>query len=118
MRPITTASFAAFRQAKNPRKPGPYAVGPQPDDRHECQSVKDRLGAWRIEAGPLGGGDQDFAERRENESADDRAEYGAEPANDRREDQLDRSANVEHLGGKQVAVIERVEHAGDRGHAG
>src|SRR5215475_12966837 len=108
MRPTAPASFAAFRQPKDSGKPGPYAVGPQPDDRHECQSVEDRLGTWRIETGPLGGGDQDFAERRENERANNRAEYGPEPANDRREDQLDRSANVKDLGGKQVAVIECV----------
>ena len=34
------------------------------------------------------------------------------------DDQLDRTQDVKHLLGKQVVVEERIEHAGERGHAG
>ncbi len=58
---------------------------------------------------------QRFAERRQDEGADNRTEQRPHPADDGRQDHLDRAVGAEGCFGKQVVVVEGVPDTGDAG---
>ena len=84
----------------------------------QADAVEHLLGARHIDADRGQRAGERLGQSRQNEGAEHRPEQGADAADDRRQDDLDRARDVEHLLGEQVVVIERVEHAGEGRHAG
>src|SRR5712691_106091 len=122
-RPCTSRStpmsrLAAGRQAQGPRQRRPHAVRDHDHHDEKTDAVEHLLGAGRIEAESGHDLAQAFGEAGEQERAEDRAEQCADAADDRREDQLDRTRDVKDLLGEQIVVIEGEEDARDRGHGG
>ena len=119
--PLTSSSAlmaAAPRHAELAGEPGPDAVRQHHHHHQQADAVEHLLGAGHVEAER---GQQllhDLGQAGQQECADDRAEQRADAADDRAEDQLDRARDVKDLLRKQIVVVEREEHAGDRGHAG
>jgi len=83
-------------------EPWPHPGGLKRNDDHQRDAVEDRFGAGVVDAEVLHQRGQAFAERRQQDGPDDGSEHGAEPADDRRHDDLDRAADVEHLRGNRL----------------
>ena len=106
----------AFLQTELARQPGPDAVRHQHHHQQQADAVEHLLGARHVDPGAGQDSGQRLGEAGEQECPEDRSEQRADAADDRPQDDLDRAPDVEHLLGKQVVVVEREEHAGERCH--
>ena len=124
----STSSSAGISRVRLVGRPGveaeraaqrrPHAMGQRHHHHQQADAVEDLLGARHVDAEAEHALAQRLGEAGDQERADDRAEQGADAADDRPQDQLDRAADVEDLLGKQVVVVEGEEDAGERGHGG
>src|SRR5688572_17104686 len=94
----------------------PDAVGKEHDDGEEHQPVEHLLDAGDLPAERGERLGDAVGKKRQHRRTEDRSEEGADAADHRAEDDLDRAADVEDLLGEEVVVIEGEEHAGDGGH--
>src|SRR5690606_34158995 len=104
-------------EAQAPGDAGPDAMGHEHDRRAQGDAVEDLLDARDLVPGEFERRIDAFRHQRQHRRAEHRPEQGADAADDRRHEDLDRAADVEDLLGKQVVVVEGEEHAGQRGHA-
>src|SRR5689334_17595522 len=103
-------------ELQSPRDGGPDAMRKKHDHDEQHYAVENLLHAGNF---PAQGGEElgdAVGKEREHCGTEDRAEEGAQAADDRAEDDLDRAADVEDLLGEEVVVVESEEHARHRGH--
>src|SRR6266581_2406257 len=98
------------------RNEGPNPIGQEHDHRQQHDAVEHLLdaGDFPAERGESFG--DAVGKEREHGGAEDRAEEGADAADHRPEDQLDRAVDAEDLLGEKIVVVEGEKHAGKGGH--
>src|SRR5688572_11477158 len=94
----------------------PDGVGQEHDHDEQADAVEHLLHARDFDAELQHELAHAFRERGEQERADQRADQRADATDDRSEDHLDRARDVEDLLRKEVVVVEREHHAGERSH--
>src|SRR5918992_6377471 len=131
--PPSGTSNEASRTARKPRKDfetrftssmdlqlsghgRPDAVGKEHDHGEEHDAVEHLLDAGNLPAERSERLGDAVGEQGEHRRAEDRTEEGADAADHRAENDLDRAADVEDLLGEEVVVIEGEEDARDRSH--
>src|ERR1700693_6334394 len=87
------------------------------DHREEANAVENLLGARRFHAEDMQQIGQALGEPSEQKRSQNRPEERADAADDRCQDQLDRTRDMENLLGEQVVVIKSEEYAGGGGQA-
>src|SRR5688572_17982378 len=112
---LATASMLAV-QAELLRERRPHALGQEHDHQQQARAVEHLLYARHVDAKLQHQLAHSLGEPGDEQRADQRADEGADAADDRTEDQLDRARDVEDLLGKEIVVVEREHHAGERGH--
>src|SRR3972149_2619892 len=87
----------------------PDAVGEQHDDQEQADSVEDLLDAGHVHAEHEHDIAQAFGECGKHERADDRSKQRSDAADDRPENDLDRTADAEDLLREKIVVEKRIE---------
>src|SRR5882724_7438869 len=108
----------ALAEAQQAGERRPDAMRQRHDNHQQADAVEHAFDARNIETVGAQKLLKTFGKTSDQEGADHRTEQRADAADDRAEDDLDRAQNEERLLGKQVVVVERIEHAGRRCHAG
>src|SRR5512134_1894016 len=103
-------------EAEPPRDRRPDPVREEHHDREEHDTVEHLLDAGDLDAHRREQLGDRIGEDRQHRRAENRPEQGADAADDRPEDDLDRPADVEDLLGEEIVVIEGEEDARHRGH--
>src|SRR5215475_6128920 len=120
--PATSSSATMSRlifghQAQGSQQRRPHAFGPERHHHEKAKPIEDLGGAGHIQAEPGERLAQAFGQPGEQDGTDQRPEQRTDPADDGREDELDRARDVKHLLGKQVVVVKGDKDAGERRHA-
>ena len=84
------------------------------NDQHQRAAIGDQIETGCVASDQLGA----FAERLDNERAEQRPEHGADPADDRRQQRLDRDPGAVSDAGVDEEKVLRVETAGCTGDGG
>src|SRR5688572_19819724 len=95
---------------------GPHALGQEHHHQQQAHAVEHLLHARHVDAELQHQLAHSLGEPGDEQRADQWADQRADAADDGAEDQLDGARDVEDLLGKQVVVVEREHHPGERGH--
>src|SRR4051794_25890241 len=110
--------FTSSIELEPPGEGRPDAMRQKHDHDEEHDAVEHLLHARDLPAERREELGDAVGEQRQDCGAEDRAEQRAEPADDRPEDDLDGTADIEDLLGEEVVVVEGEEHPGHCGHGG
>ena len=103
----------AAPQPHAPVKPWPYAIRQNRNHEQQADPIKDLLGTRHIDAQCGQRRGECFSKSCQHESAENWPKQRAESAEDRRQDQFDRSIDTEHFFRKQIVVVESKKYAGE-----